>query len=60
MARSQFPLVNFAKLTDDEVSDFENAARRDYTPGDEVSILWHPAYRAECERMNLAAVQGQP
>ncbi len=47
----------FGKLTDDEVSDFENAARREYTPGQTVNPVWHPAYRAECERMNLEAVQ---
>ncbi len=49
----------FRKLTDDEVSDFENAARLRYTPGDTVESVWHPAFRAECERMNLAAVQSQ-
>ncbi len=55
---SNIPLSIFKRLTDDEISDFENAARRDYTPGEPVNALWHPAYRTECERMNLEWVQG--
>ena len=49
----------FRKLTEDELAEFTQAARAEYTPGKTVNPIWHPAYRMECERMNLEQVQTQ-
>lgn len=49
----------FKKLRDDELVKYVKWARDNYTPGQEVDPLWHPAVRVECERMNLEVVQSQ-
>lgn len=47
----------FRPLSDDEIVEFQAAARRSYTPGEPIDETWHPVCRAECERMNAEAVQ---
>jgi hypothetical protein len=43
----------YRKLSPEEEKSFRQWARENYTPGDPISDLWHPASRAECELMNL-------
>lgn len=43
----------FQKLNPKEEQKFRQQARKDYKPGTPVTVTWHPAYRAECELMNL-------
>jgi len=58
---NQAPLPNsfFKKLTDVDVQEFRQWARKNYVPGSEINGVWHPASRAECELMNLEAVQSR-
>ena len=42
----------FRELDTQEQEDFKQWARDKYNPGDEISSIWHPVVRAECERMN--------
>ena len=42
----------FRELNDKEMADFQRWARENYEIGAEISELWHPAVRDECERMN--------
>jgi len=45
----------FRELNDDEVNQFKQWARDNYVLGTEVSKLWHPVVREECERMEQEA-----
>ena len=47
----------FRELDEQEQEEFEQWARDNYTPGDDISTLWHPVVREECARMNLEAEQ---
>lgn len=47
----------FRKLSESELAKFAKWARDNYRPGNEISEVWHPAVRAECERMNLEDTQ---
>ena len=50
----------FRVLNPEDVEKFRKWARANYVPGSNVNELWHPAVRAECEAMNLEAVQRRP
>jgi hypothetical protein len=52
----------FRVLDEEEEQEFRASARENYELGSEVKGLWHPAYRTECEQMNLEdnRVIGQP
>ena len=52
-------MILFRKLTDEELDEFRKSARENYQVGSEVKSLWHPAYRMECELINLEAVQSR-
>lgn len=41
----------FRLLTKDEEIIFRRWARRNYTPGTEISEVWHPVVQDECRRM---------
>lgn len=49
----------FRPLSEQEIDEYRASARANYSTGEEVSQLWHPAYRAECEQMNLEYVQSK-
>ena len=42
----------FRRLNAAEEAEFRAAARRQYTPLDEIDGKWHPVYVDECRRMN--------
>jgi len=41
----------FRELDDDEVIEFKQWARDNYTPGDKIKYVWHPVIRRECLKM---------
>lgn len=41
----------FRSLNKKEEAEFRGWARRNYTPGNEISEVWHPVVRDECRRM---------
>ena len=41
----------FRSLNKREEAEFRVWARRNYTPGNEISEVWHPVVRDECRRM---------
>ena len=45
----------FRELTPEEEVDFRLWARENYSPGEPVSGIWHPAVRDECRAMNEEA-----
>ena len=47
--------MQFRNLSKDEDVEFREWARENYTPGGEISSLWHPAVVDECEAMNREA-----
>ena len=48
----------FRKLTLKETAEFEQAARRDFIAGETIDYdLWHPAYCAECDLINLESIR---
>lgn len=44
-------LTLFRELGPAEEEAFRQWARDNYTPGEEISELWHPTIQAECKRM---------
>ena len=48
----------FKELTDAQVLEFEQSARDTYAAGDPIERdIWHPAYVAECDRINNKALE---
>ena len=47
--------MEFRTLAPEELPKFRQWARENYTPGDSINELWHPAVRSECDRMNVQA-----
>jgi len=46
-------------LNADEQKEFRESARREFIPNvDEISELWHPIYRDECQKMIEEANKG--
>ena len=43
------------ELTPSEIITYRKWARANYTPGDSISILWHPTIQEECKVMNFEA-----
>ena len=41
----------FRLLNKKEEAEFRDWARRNYTPGAEISEVWHPVVQDECRRM---------
>lgn len=41
----------FRLLNEREEAEFRLWARRNYTPGTEISEVWHPVVQNECRRM---------
>lgn len=41
----------FRLLNKQEEAEFKLWARRNYTPGTEISEVWHPVVQDECRRM---------
>lgn len=41
----------FRLLNKKEEAEFRGWARRNYTPGAEISEVWHPVVQDECRRM---------
>lgn len=41
----------FRLLNEKEETEFRHWARQNYTPGTEISEVWHPVVRDECRRM---------
>ncbi|MBU2512135.1 hypothetical protein KJ966_12415 [bacterium] len=42
----------FRNLTADEVKEFQEHARQNYTPDSPINDVWHPVYRSECMKIN--------
>lgn len=42
----------FKKLSPEEEIQFRSWARENYIPGGEISSLWHPVVREECDLIN--------
>jgi hypothetical protein len=42
----------FRELTPTEETKFRSWARDNYTPGTEISGIWHPVVQDECVRIN--------
>ena len=47
----------FRELSEGEKANFKAWARKNYTPGDDISELWHPVIQSECDAMNYEARQ---
>lgn len=45
----EMPDSFFRELDVAEVLDFQQWARDNHNPGDEVESIWHPVIRAECK-----------
>ena len=52
-------LSMFRALTDEETARFQQWARANYKPGSPIDELWHPATRAECERINAEHINAR-
>ncbi len=53
MAEDPLNLGNLWRdLDPDEVTEFRQAARDKYKPGEPINPTWHPVYRDECQLMN--------
>jgi hypothetical protein len=42
----------FRHLSESQVKEFKQWTRDNYTPGDEISDLWHPVIKEECRKIN--------
>ena len=42
----------FRYLNEEEIKDFQKWARDNYTPGSEISGVWHPVVQKECVKIN--------
>jgi hypothetical protein len=51
------PNSMFRSLSEPEVIEFKRHIRATYTAGQDISELWHPLARAECELINFEDVQ---
>lgn len=45
----------FRSLTVEEVEEFREHARQNYTPGSPINDVWHPVYRHECDKISAEA-----
>ena len=45
----------FKDLTDKEVAEFKDWARKQYKPFTEIKGIWHPVIQEECANMNTEA-----
>jgi len=42
----------FRTLSEDEKEEFRQWARENYTPGENISSLWHPVIQETCHAIN--------
>lgn len=47
--------TTFRQLSKEEEQEFKNWAQENYTAGEDISPLWHPVVRKECEKINAEA-----
>jgi hypothetical protein len=45
----------FKDLTDKEVAEFKDWARKQYKPFTEIKGIWHPVIQEECAKINASA-----
>ncbi len=50
-------LIIFSALTPEDCEIFRKWARDNYTIGQPIPSIWHPAVRMECEKMNFEYIQ---
>jgi hypothetical protein len=53
------PNFAFKKLSPKQQAKYREWARKNYHPGDKIDPTWHPIIRAECERIEIEALQAQ-
>jgi hypothetical protein len=49
------PITFFKVLNTEEAKEFRDSAKANYTAGEEILGLWHPAYRYACHKINMEA-----
>ena len=47
----------FKDLTDKEMTEFKDWARKNYKPFTEIKGVWHPIIQEECRKMNIEAAK---
>jgi hypothetical protein len=45
-------MIMFRELNAEELQEFKQWARDNYTPGSDISSLWHPVIQEECHTIN--------